>query len=119
MPEPEQPLSAGGNLKGLLASLTIGAPIAELPEDEEWPAVITRLHVEGRIAEITEETWYYFLEVLPPKLLRGSLFAFAEGQEPLKLFWRKAGRYYGRQLTWDETCKLCKATGLPKDYGFR
>ena len=118
VPEPDEP-ATGKTLEALLRSLTTGVPTAEYVENEEWPNVIARLQVEGRIAEISEEVWYYFLEVLPPKLLRGSWFAFAEGQEPLKLFWRKQGRRYGRQLTWDETHRLCDATGLPKDYGYR
>ena len=118
MPESDPP-ATGETLEDLLRSLTTGVPISEQPDGEQWPNVIARLQVEGRIAEISEEVWYYFLEVLPPKLLRGSWFAFAEGQEPLKLFWRKQGRHYGRQLTWDETHRLCDATGLPKDYGYR
>jgi hypothetical protein len=117
MPAPDAP-ATGETLHDLLGSLTTGVPIIEQIENEEWPNVIARLQVEGRIAEVTEEVWYYFLEVLPPKLLRGNWFAFAEGQDPLKLFWRKQGRHYGRQLTWEETHRLCDATGLPKDYGY-
>ena len=111
--------AAGETLNELLTSLTTGVPAVEQPDDEPWPDVIARLQVEGRIAEFTEEVWYYFLEVLPPKLLRGSWFAFAEGQEPLKMFWRRQGKHYVRQLTWEETHRLCDATGLPKDYGYR
>jgi len=110
--------ATGETLKEILTSLTTGVPIAEQPDEEKWPDVIARLQVEGRIAEISEEVWYYFLEVLPPKLLRGSWFCFAEGQEPLKILWRKQGKFFGRQLTWDETHRLCDATGLPKDYGY-
>jgi hypothetical protein len=118
MPGPtEQPVT-GETLKELLMSLSTGSPIAEQPEEERWPDMIGRLQVEGRIAEVSEEVWFYFLEVLPPKLLRGSWFCFAEGQEPLKLFWRKQGRFFGRQLTWEETNRLCNATGLSKDYGY-
>src|SRR3989304_1552194 len=111
--------ATGKNLSDLLTSLTSGVPISEQPDGEQWPDVIVRLHVEGRIAELSEEGGYYFSEVLPPKLLRGNWFPFAEGQEPLKLFWRGQGRYYGRQLTWEETHRLCDATGLSRDYGFR
>ena len=117
MPIPDVP-ATGETLEDLLRSLTTGVPVANQVENEEWPDVIVRLQVEGRIAEVSEEVWFYFLEVLPPKLLRGNWFAFAEGQEPLKLFWRRQGCHYGRQLTWAETHRLCDATGLPKDYGY-
>ena len=119
MPSPDELPAVRESLNTVLSCLTTGVPISEQPAEEEWAATIQRLSVEGRIARITQETWYYFLEMLPPKLLRGSWFAFAEGQEPLKLFWRKQGHHYGRQLTWDETWRVCDATGLPRDYGYR
>ena len=56
------------------------------PEGEDWKAMIARIHVTGTIAEIDEETYWYFLEVLPPKYMNGGLFAFAEGAESLKIF---------------------------------
>ena len=77
------------------------------------------MSVADRIAQITEETWYWFLEVLPPKLHGGSWFAFAEGQEPLKIFCRQRGQHFCRQLTWEETWRVCEASGLPRDYGMR
>jgi hypothetical protein len=53
-----------------------------------------------------------------PKLLRGSWFAIAEGIGPLKLFWHKGGNYYARNLTWEQTSRVCDATGLPREYGY-
>ncbi len=103
--------------KHFLISLTRDAPISKQPEEEEWHATVERLSSAGRIAEITEETWFHFLEVLPPKLHCGRAFAFAEGQEPLRLFWHRRGKYYGRQLTQEETNRVCDLTGLPRHYG--
>jgi hypothetical protein len=78
------------------------------PDHEEWSALIARISLPGRIADIDEETFFYFLEVLPPKYQSGSTFAFAEGAEPLRLFWQKGGRYFCRQLSWDETKQFCR-----------
>ena len=55
-----------------------------------------------------EETYYYFLEVLPPQYQNGNVFAFAEGTEELRVFWRSKGQYFCRQLTWDETVILAR-----------
>ena len=79
---------------------TLGEFLAQLqtveiipcPEAEEWADLINRISVPGRINEVTEDTYWYFLEVLPPKHMRCSMFAFAEGAEPIRLFWRKDHR---------------------------
>ena len=94
-----------------------GETVKAQAEHEEWEQTIERTHVTGRVHEITEETWFYFLEVLPPKLLRGRWFAFAEGQEPLTIFWRRNGIHYCRRLTEEETDRVCAASGLPRNYG--
>ena len=98
------------------ASTTLGEYVAQLqqaddiprPEDEDWPALIARISMPGQIAAIDEETFWYFLEVLPPKYQRGGLFAFAEGAEALRLFWQKGDCYFCRQLTWGETTNFCR-----------
>ena len=97
----------------LMSSETVG-----LPDGEGWTELIERISVPGRINEITEETYCYFLEVLPPKLFNGNRFCFAEGDEPLRLFWHRKGRYFCRQLTLDETRRICDFSGLPRDYGY-
>ena len=98
------------------ASTTLGEYVAQLqqadviprPEDEDWPALISRISMPGQIAAIDAETYWYFLEVLPPKYQRGNLFAFAEGAEALRLFWQKGEHYFCRQLTWAETTDFCR-----------
>ena len=111
---PEQP-TAGG-LKEYVHSLFEG-DADPVPDNEEWAAAVERLSVTGRINEISEDVYFEFLEVLPPKLLRGSFFAFAEGQEPLRVFMRRQERYLGRLLTQEETDRMCELTGPPKNYG--
>jgi len=94
-------------LKELVTQLQ-AAEIVPRPENEDWKAFIERISVPGKIAGIDEEGFWYFLEVLPPKFQRGNLFAFAEGAEPLRLFWQRGDSYFCRQLTWDETQEFCR-----------
>lgn len=89
------------------------AEIVPRPEGEEWSAMIPRISVTGTIAAIDQETYWYFLEVLPPKYQNGGLFAFAEGAEELKLFWSREEKYYVRPLTWDETQEFCRLARIP------
>jgi len=93
--------------KELVAQLQ-AAEIVPRPDGEEWKAVIDRISIPSKIAGIDEETYWYFLEVLPPKYQRGNLFAFAEGAEALRVFWQKGEAYFCRQLTWDETKEFCR-----------
>ena len=89
--------------------------VTECPDNETWDAMIERIKVTDRIHSITEETYWYFLEVLPPKWL-GQGYAFAEGQEPLQLFWQHDDEYRTRSLTWEQTARFCTASGLPRYY---
>ncbi|MFO0967865.1 MAG: hypothetical protein U0793_20065 [Gemmataceae bacterium] len=93
-------------LKELVAQLQ-QAELVPRPENEEWAAHVGRISVPGRVAAVTEDDYFYWLEVLPPKYQRGSLFAFAEGAEAFRLFWRKGGECFCRQLTWSETELFC------------
>src|SRR4051794_26982689 len=89
------------------------AAILPRPPAEEWADMILRIQAPERVAEIDEDTWWYFLEVLPPKFQGGGFFAFAEDTEPLRLFVKRPGRYLARQLTWDETHRFCRLAGIP------
>jgi hypothetical protein len=118
MPGPSEQSVAAGELRRVYADLMSDSDVAvrELPDNEDWSGLIQRISVPGQINEITEETYFYFLEVLPPRLFNGNQFCFAEGSEPLRLFWRRKGRHFCRQLTWDETRHVCDASGLPREY---
>jgi len=104
------------SLRDVLTELAAGDP-APLPACEDWQATIERIHVTGRVHAITEEIFDYFLDVLPPKLHGGPWFAFAEGQQPLTIFWRNRGTHYCRRLTEEETGHICTASGLSRNYG--
>jgi hypothetical protein len=78
--------------------------------------MLKRISVEGRIAEVDEETYWHFLEVLPPRYVDERFFCFAEGMEPLRLFWREGRRYFTRQLNWQQTYRLCDLAEIPRAY---
>jgi hypothetical protein len=85
-------MNASTNLGEYVARLQ-QADVISRPDSKGWPALIARISMSGQIAAIDEETYWYFLEVLPPKYQRGNLFAFAEGAEALRLFWQKETPY--------------------------
>jgi len=90
----------------------------KLTDNEEWEVMIERIKTTDAIHEISEETYWYFLEVLPPKWMDGCHFAFAEGVEPLQLFWQeKQDEFRTRLLSWEQTHRFCDATGVSKHYG--
>lgn len=95
------------NLSAFLTALR-SAPIVSRPQDEDWAALMARTAQAGVACAIDEETYDYFLNVLPPKYM-GRGFAFAEGAEPLRWFWRSdVDRFFSRQLSWDETKEFCR-----------
>lgn len=69
--------------------------------EENWKETMTAIR-SGERVEITENVFYYFLEVLPPVVFERAVdfvpgregekvhvnFGFAEGIEPIVLFWR-------------------------------
>jgi hypothetical protein len=77
---------------------------------DEWEAFIEAMN-SGEQFECDEAMYDYWLGVLPPVDMRVTHtfedgqtiycadFAFAEGCEPITLFWSKGGRYYGRQTS--------------------
>jgi hypothetical protein len=79
---------------------------------EEWKDLVARISVEDRVAEVDEETYLYWLEVLPPRWMNGSHFCFAEEEEPFRLFWGRTGNFFCRQLSRDETLLFCSLAGI-------
>jgi hypothetical protein len=80
-----------------------------LPDGPEpWEEKIARLHTPDQINQISEETFHYFLEVLPPRWMGGGAFVFCEGAEPLRLFWSVYRLFFCRQLTEQQTTTFCK-----------
>jgi hypothetical protein len=90
------------SLREYMSALRCGE-VLQLQGAERWEELVNRVSVPGQIAEVNEEMYWHFLEVLPPRWMQGSQFCYAEGIEPYRLFWRQENRYFGRQLGWDET----------------
>jgi hypothetical protein len=89
------------------------------PDDEDWTQMIDRTGIPGRISQVDGETYDYFLDVLPPRWMGiGGGFAFAEGDEALRLFWAAntaEGRmYFCRQLTDEETNTFCRLARISR-----
>lgn len=80
---------------------------------EAWSAMIVRIRRTGIVHEIDEATYQYFLEVLPPVWIGAGGFAFAEGNEPVRLFWSEGPVFRVRQLTAVEHATFCALAGLP------
>jgi hypothetical protein len=91
------------------------APDVSPPPSDNRKEHVECISVPGRIAQVTEEDYYYWLEVLPPKWMSGSHFCFGEGYDPFRLFWmtHRDDRYWCRQLTDEETDTFCRLAGMP------
>lgn len=99
-------------LAELLTRLKTGEAVT-IPAGETWAGMIARTTAPGRACEIDEETYDYFLEVLPPRWMgSGAGFAFGEGGDHLRLVWRSGGRLFCRQLTEAEHTEFCRLAGV-------
>lgn len=99
-------------LLAYLASLRSGEVIPP-PIIESWPLMIARIRQPGCVNEIDDDVFEHFLGCLPPQWMGQGGFAFAEGAEPLSLFWQSAGKHFVRQLTWHETYQFCRLASIP------
>lgn len=68
----------------------------------------------GKLYEIDEETYWYFLELLPPRWIDGDWFAFGEGADPFRIYFKSGSGYLVRQLTDDETLTFCELSGVAR-----
>lgn len=84
-----------------LSELTSG-PVTAVAGAQSCHAATCTL-AEGQTIEVDEEVFDYFLDVLPPRYQGRGCFAFAEGAEPFRFFWRRGGKYFCRLLSWAET----------------
>jgi hypothetical protein len=99
--------------KELLSKLKSGAAMAGTSGDTDWTRHVYEISVPGQVVRLTEDDWYYWLEVLPPRWVSGSHFCFAEGEEPFRLFWAtKEGQFFVRQLNAEETLEFCSLAGI-------
>ena len=89
------------NLWAFIKTLTDGEVQSATDSDPPW-------FEEGKIAQIDEKTYWYFLELLPPRWMDGDWFAFGAGSGSFRLFWQIRGVYFLRELTQDETRTFCE-----------
>lgn len=94
--------------------LTAGEPIELPPWELSRKELIELMSQEGRILTISEETWWEFLEILPPRWMNGNAFAFAEGYDCFRLFWIQRDQYFVRQLSEMETDRFCQLNGVSR-----
>lgn len=102
-------------LTGYVHALTAGEAVPIPDEGETHAEKLERIRLV-RIAGVDEETYWHFLEVLPPRWMGGGCFCFAEGVEPLWLFWQQGKRYFCRRLSWNETREFCDLAGIRRHY---
>jgi hypothetical protein len=104
----------------LIARLKDG-PTVPRPGSEGWADMIARTTAPGRVCEVEEETYDYFLDVLPPRWMGPGGFAFGEGADPIRLFWaaRADGgrRFFCRQLSDEESALFCRLARIPTTTG--
>ena len=100
------------SLSAFIRYLKAGTP-APLPEREGWSDMIRRTTAPGALCQVDEETYDYFLDVLPPRWMGNGGFAFGEGADHLRLFWKGPGdTYFSRQMTAEENVTFCRLAGI-------
>ena len=101
----------------IYAEIFVSAEISRLPGYEDWYAFMERIAVPGRMHEITADAYRSLLEASTPRLYSSNRFCVANADGLLRLFWTTGGRYFCRQLTREESNRVCDASGLPREYG--
>jgi len=96
-------------LSELMSGETIETHHSDLSHDE-----FTTCMQQGRIVPISEETWWEFLEILPPRWMNANAFVFAEGGNSFRLYWKQGNEHFVRQLSEDETDLFCKLSGVSR-----
>lgn len=97
----------------LIHQLVLVPGASPRPPGEPFAEMLDRTADVSQPHEVDEETYWYFLEVLPPRWMGRGAFAFAEGAEPLRIYVHHAGRYLCRWLTWDQTRVFCRLARIP------
>jgi hypothetical protein len=66
---------------------------------------------EGVTVAVDEATYVKHLELLPPRFMRGTMFAFGEGAGNFTLFWQQGQQYFAHPLSLDDTLAFCRLSG--------
>lgn len=104
------------NVQEFLHELMSDEPAELPPWDLSLDEMIPLMNQEVGVVRINEETWWYFLEVLPPRWMSGSAFMFCEGYDRFRLFWQRSDQYFSRQLTEEQTETFCQMTGASRHH---
>ena len=99
------------SLGAFIRYLKKGDP-SPLPDREVWSDMIRLTTASGALCEVSEDTFDYFLDVLPPRWMGREGFAFGEGMDYVRLFWKAEGKFLSRQLTRDENVTFCRLAGI-------
>lgn len=93
-----------------LTQLRTGDPVPIAPWEDSEELIPRVAQAEpGSVLAIDEETYFHYLEVLPPRFQRGGEFCFAEGSGAFIYFWKAAkGVFYARPLSDEETDAFCR-----------
>ena len=67
---------------------------------------------EGVTVEVNEDSYFEYLDMLAPRYISGSLFAFGEGSGNFTLFWEEGDKHYAHHLSPVDTERFCKLTGV-------
>ena len=89
------------SLWGFINTLVDVEPQTPTEDDPPW-------FEPGQVCEIDEKTYWYYLELLPPRWIDGNWFAFGEGAGRFRLFWQVKDTYFARELTDEETRTFCE-----------
>ena len=86
-----------GLVRDLLAAETpIDHSMLVEGDDVGWRALIVDMNA-GRLLQVPEWVYDYFLNVLPPKGFTPGGFVFCEGEDVPTVFLARGGRYYAMQ----------------------
>ena len=97
-------------LPDFLTHLKLGEPVLIAPWEGSEELIPRVAQAEpGTILAVDEETYFYYLEMLPPRFQRGGEFCFAEGSGSFLYFWKSSKDvYYARPLSDEETDTFCR-----------
>lgn len=107
--------SARRELIRIYAELECADHISRQPECEDGLGLIARICHPGCVHEISADAYWHFLRAFCPHLYNGNEFCIVLARDAFTLFWSRVGKYYCRRLTMSETCRVCRAAGLPCD----
>ena len=99
-------------LECYLEELTAGEAEV-MPPDNIWEVTLAWTSCDSGPAEIDEDTYLWFLELDPPRIMVDNYFCSAEDLERFRLFWKRNGQHFVRSLDWTQTKTLCRLAQTP------